>query len=144
MKTTHLKKIKSFFLLPPSRAVSINKGRVVPSLIQQGEERPRFFDSMTKSKCWGNAKIVHGRHREKWHKEVVGNIIYKLFSTAKVAYASSTTILFLSPIVPLLPSFSLSACLVGGIHSSIPPILWVHHFFCSAKNHASMFNWKQF
>ncbi|XAR65508.1 hypothetical protein NMG60_11009654 [Bertholletia excelsa] len=43
------------------------------------EERPRFFDSKVKSKCWANADTVPGRHPERWRKDAVGNIVCKRF-----------------------------------------------------------------
>ncbi|KAK4568146.1 hypothetical protein RGQ29_003786 [Quercus rubra] len=44
-----------------------------------GEERPRFFDSKAKNKCWANAEIVPGRHPERWRKDAAGNIVCKRF-----------------------------------------------------------------
>ncbi|KAK8657708.1 hypothetical protein V6N13_035934 [Hibiscus sabdariffa] len=43
------------------------------------EERPRFFDSKAKSKCWANAEVVPGRHPERWRKDAAGNIVCKRF-----------------------------------------------------------------
>ncbi|KAL4633608.1 hypothetical protein ACB092_04G134600 [Castanea dentata] len=50
-----------------------------PTNICSGEERPRFFDSKAKNKCWANAKIVPGRHPERWRKDAAGNIVCKRF-----------------------------------------------------------------
>ncbi|XVF50064.1 hypothetical protein PTKIN_Ptkin04bG0064400 [Pterospermum kingtungense] len=44
-----------------------------------GEERPRFFDSKAKSRCWANAEMVPGRHPERWRKDAAGNIVCKRF-----------------------------------------------------------------
>lgn len=44
-----------------------------------GEERPRFFDSKVKSKCWADAEIIPGRHPERWRKDAAGNVVCKRF-----------------------------------------------------------------
>ncbi|KAG4163786.1 hypothetical protein ERO13_D01G195266v2 [Gossypium hirsutum] len=43
------------------------------------EERPRFFYSKAKSKCWASAETVPGRHPERWHKDAADNIVCKCF-----------------------------------------------------------------
>ncbi|MED6222203.1 hypothetical protein PIB30_062093 [Stylosanthes scabra] len=43
------------------------------------DNRPRFFDAKTKSKCWNNADIVPGRHPDRWRKDAAGNIVCKRF-----------------------------------------------------------------
>jgi hypothetical protein len=43
------------------------------------EERPRFFDSKAKGRCWANAETVPGRHPERWRKDAAGNIVCKRF-----------------------------------------------------------------
>ncbi|KAJ0106317.1 hypothetical protein Patl1_18813 [Pistacia atlantica] len=43
------------------------------------DDRPRFFDSKTKSKCWENAPTVPGRHPERWRKDAADNIVCKRF-----------------------------------------------------------------
>ncbi|GFZ12129.1 HNH endonuclease domain-containing protein [Actinidia rufa] len=43
------------------------------------EERPRFFDSKAKSKCWAKAEILAGRHPERWRKDAAGNVVCKRF-----------------------------------------------------------------
>ncbi|XP_059643420.1 uncharacterized protein LOC132285269 [Cornus florida] len=40
-------------------------------------ERPRFFDSKAKRSCWSEAKIVPGRHPERWRFDAAGNIVCK-------------------------------------------------------------------
>lgn len=44
-----------------------------------GEERPRFFDSKAKIKCWSSADVVPGRHPERWRKDAAGNVVCKRF-----------------------------------------------------------------
>ncbi|XP_027333207.1 uncharacterized protein LOC113848044 [Abrus precatorius] len=44
-----------------------------------GDNRPRFFDSKTKSICWAKADTVAGRHPERWRKDAAGNIVCKRF-----------------------------------------------------------------
>ncbi|KAL8465160.1 hypothetical protein ACS0TY_034597 [Phlomoides rotata] len=46
---------------------------------KEEEERPRFFDTKAKSKCWANADTVPGRHPERWRKDAAGNIVCKRF-----------------------------------------------------------------
>ncbi|XP_073139536.1 uncharacterized protein [Henckelia pumila] len=43
------------------------------------EERPRFFDSIAKNRCWAKAETVPGRHPERWRKDAAGNIVCKRF-----------------------------------------------------------------
>ncbi|KAF5477082.1 hypothetical protein F2P56_003760 [Juglans regia] len=43
------------------------------------EDRPRFFDSNTKRKCWAKAETLIGRHPERWRKDAAGNIVCKRF-----------------------------------------------------------------
>ncbi|KAH1123162.1 hypothetical protein J1N35_006322 [Gossypium stocksii] len=43
------------------------------------EERPRFFDSKAKSKCWASAETVPSRHPERWHEDAADNIVCKCF-----------------------------------------------------------------
>ncbi|KAF6171763.1 hypothetical protein GIB67_007284 [Kingdonia uniflora] len=43
------------------------------------KERPRFFDTKSKSLCWSRAEIVPGRHPERWRKDAAGNIVCKRF-----------------------------------------------------------------
>ncbi|KAL5723003.1 hypothetical protein ACHQM5_006453 [Ranunculus cassubicifolius] len=43
------------------------------------DDRPRFFDQKSKSKCWANADTVPGRHPERWRKDIAGNIVCKRF-----------------------------------------------------------------
>ncbi|XP_022012137.1 uncharacterized protein LOC110911791 isoform X2 [Helianthus annuus] len=43
------------------------------------EERPRFFDHMTKKLCWAKADTVPGRHPDRWRKDAAGNIVCKRF-----------------------------------------------------------------
>ncbi|XP_071696227.1 uncharacterized protein [Rutidosis leptorrhynchoides] len=43
------------------------------------DDRPRFFDHMTKKLCWSKAEIVPGRHPERWRKDAAGNIVCKRF-----------------------------------------------------------------
>ncbi|KAL8118177.1 hypothetical protein AgCh_015901 [Apium graveolens] len=43
------------------------------------EDRPRFFGTTAKSKCWANAQVVLGRHPERWRKDAAGNIVCKRF-----------------------------------------------------------------
>ncbi|CAI9284002.1 unnamed protein product [Lactuca saligna] len=47
------------------------------------EERPRFFDSMTKKLCWAKADIVPGRHPERWRKDAAGNVVCKRFGNCQ-------------------------------------------------------------
>ncbi|XWS37309.1 hypothetical protein CRYUN_Cryun19dG0032100 [Craigia yunnanensis] len=61
------------------------------------DERPRFFDSKTRSKCWDNAEILLGRHPESGAKTLLATSSASVCSTAKVASASCTIILFPSP-----------------------------------------------
>ncbi|XVF11866.1 hypothetical protein REPUB_Repub08aG0064200 [Reevesia pubescens] len=53
------------------------------SSINSEEERPRFFDSKAKTKCWANAEIVPGRHPERWRKDAAGNIVCKRFCNCR-------------------------------------------------------------
>ncbi|XP_044476415.1 uncharacterized protein LOC123203977 [Mangifera indica] len=43
------------------------------------DERPRFFDSKAKNKCWADAETVPGRHPDRWRKDAAGNIVCKRF-----------------------------------------------------------------
>ncbi|KAE8661756.1 two-component response regulator-like APRR1-like [Hibiscus syriacus] len=43
------------------------------------EDRPRFFDSKAKSRCWANAEVVPGRHPVRWLKDAAGNTVCKRF-----------------------------------------------------------------
>ncbi|KAI7747843.1 hypothetical protein M8C21_014372 [Ambrosia artemisiifolia] len=43
------------------------------------EERPRFFDHMTKKLCWAKADTVPGRHPDRWRKDAAGNVVCKRF-----------------------------------------------------------------
>ncbi|KAI4335950.1 hypothetical protein L6164_014543 [Bauhinia variegata] len=47
------------------------------------DNRPRFFDSKTKSICWSKADIVPGRHPERWRKDAAGNIVCKRFGNCQ-------------------------------------------------------------
>ncbi|KAG0464388.1 hypothetical protein HPP92_020457 [Vanilla planifolia] len=47
---------------------------------QEGEGRPRFFDSKAKARCWQNADVVPGRHPERWRRDPVGNVVCKRFA----------------------------------------------------------------
>ncbi|KAK3440266.1 hypothetical protein EUGRSUZ_B00552 [Eucalyptus grandis] len=44
-----------------------------------GDERPRFFDSKAKSRCWAAAAVVPGRHPERWRRDAAGNVVCKRF-----------------------------------------------------------------
>ncbi|CAK9148024.1 unnamed protein product [Ilex paraguariensis] len=47
------------------------------------EERPRFFDSKAKSRCWAKAEVVPGRNPERWRKDAAGNIVCKRFGNCQ-------------------------------------------------------------
>ncbi|KAI3412421.1 HNH domain-containing protein [Psidium guajava] len=46
---------------------------------KNGDERPRFFSSKAKSKCWAAAAVVPGRHPERWRQDPAGNVVCKRF-----------------------------------------------------------------
>ncbi|KAI6683169.1 hypothetical protein NL676_029082 [Syzygium grande] len=46
---------------------------------KSGDERPRFFDSKAKSRCWAAAAVVPGRHPERWRQDAAGNVVCKRF-----------------------------------------------------------------
>ncbi|KZV56536.1 hypothetical protein F511_16135 [Dorcoceras hygrometricum] len=50
---------------------------------RKDEERPRFFDSIAKNRCWAKAETVPGRHPDRWRKDAAGNIVLCVHSIPK-------------------------------------------------------------
>lgn len=78
------------------------------------DQRPRFFDSKAKNRCWADAETVQGRHPERWRKDAAGNIVCKRFVNCYGCLCFEY-----DHIIPFSKGYSLSFLFLGSLLSGL-------------------------